>query len=515
MTADERNDSQTTIPLPPAAVETTGRRPEREKQTAPVNSKDVEDKPYSIYSYREKWFIVSVASVAGIFSPFTANIYFPAIPTIAVAFNKSTELINLTVTVYMVLQGVTPMFWGTMADRLGRRPIFLACILVLALACVGLALTPTNAYWLLMLLRCVQAAGSASTIALGAGVIGDIATPSERGGFYGLFNIGPMVGPCIGPVLGGILAQELGWRWIFWFLCILSSACLVFMLLFLPETLRRLVDDGSVMPSKIYRPLIPLVGRGRISLSKERPPPRPFRNPLWLFTYPDVLNLLVLNGFLYAAFYAIIATISTLFEEVYPWLTETEIGLCYLAPGGGMMLGSVLIGRLLDRDYKRFKNLLKQGSGTDREKAAVHEGGSADVNFPVEKARLRIVPILVLLNAAACFGYGWCLQKEVNLAGPLLLSMLQGFVAVAIMSAQQTLLVDLVPTQSSSVTACNNIVRCSLGAISVSVIDIMLKAIRPGWTYTIYGFICLLTVPMTYLAIHIGPRYRAKRYARE
>lgn len=86
-----------------------------------------------------------------------------------------------------------PMIWGTMADRWGRRPMFMGCMLVLSLACVGLALVPTNAYWLLMLLRCLQAAGSASTIALGAGVIADIATRSERGGFFGLFSLGPMV----------------------------------------------------------------------------------------------------------------------------------------------------------------------------------------------------------------------------------------------------------------------------------------------------------------------------------
>lgn len=39
-------------------------------------------------------------------SPLTATIYLPAIPTIADAFNKSVELINLTVTVYMIVQGV-------------------------------------------------------------------------------------------------------------------------------------------------------------------------------------------------------------------------------------------------------------------------------------------------------------------------------------------------------------------------------------------------------------------------
>lgn len=119
-------------------------------------------------------------------SPLASSSYFPAIPTMAQQFHKSIELINLTVTVYMVLQGVGmfytcifrhretiltslagPMVWGPICDRWGRRLVFLACLLILALSCVGLALTPTNAYWLLLLLRCVQAFGSASTIAVG------------------------------------------------------------------------------------------------------------------------------------------------------------------------------------------------------------------------------------------------------------------------------------------------------------------------------------------------------------
>jgi hypothetical protein len=45
--------------------------------------------------------------------------------------------------------------------------MMVACLLTLSLSCVGLALVPTSDYWLLMLLRCLQATGSASTIALG------------------------------------------------------------------------------------------------------------------------------------------------------------------------------------------------------------------------------------------------------------------------------------------------------------------------------------------------------------
>ena len=59
------------------------------------------------------------------------------------------------------------MVWGTLSDRLGRRPITIACLATLSLSCVGLALVPTSAYWLLILLRYIQAAGSASTVALG------------------------------------------------------------------------------------------------------------------------------------------------------------------------------------------------------------------------------------------------------------------------------------------------------------------------------------------------------------
>lgn len=178
-----------------------------------------EEPRYSIYTKKEKWFLVLLIASSGLFryalrqdvcwnsefihfSPLTANVYFPAIPTIAEAFNKSTELINLTVSCvirlcnfkiltclfrlqctwsfkelvrwslagwykYLTCYDLAPMFFGALADAVGRRLIYAACLAILSISCVGLALTPTNAYWLLMVLRCVQAAGSTSTIALG------------------------------------------------------------------------------------------------------------------------------------------------------------------------------------------------------------------------------------------------------------------------------------------------------------------------------------------------------------
>lgn len=85
------------------------------------------------------------------------------------------------------------MLWGPLSDRYGRRPVFLICLFILIGSCIGLALCPTNAFWLLIVLRCLQAGGCASTIALGVGVCGDISTPQERGGFVGFFSALPLV----------------------------------------------------------------------------------------------------------------------------------------------------------------------------------------------------------------------------------------------------------------------------------------------------------------------------------
>src|SRR2546423_596101 len=110
----------------------------------------------------------------------------------------------------MIFQGLAPSFWGPLADSYGRRPILLSTLLVYIFA--NLALAFSRNFAMLMTFRGFQAVGSASTIAIGAGVIGDLAVAQERGGFMGLFGGIRMFGQAIGPVFGGALAQYLGFR---------------------------------------------------------------------------------------------------------------------------------------------------------------------------------------------------------------------------------------------------------------------------------------------------------------
>ncbi|KAF9532127.1 MFS general substrate transporter [Crepidotus variabilis] len=468
------------------------------------------NEPESRFTRPEKWFIVLFAAYVGLFSPLTANIYFPAIPTLSKAFNKSTELINLTVTMYMVLQGVAPMVWGPLSDHVGRRPISAACLLVLSLSCVGLALVPTNAYWLLMLLRCVQAAGSASTIAVGAGVVGDISTRAERGGFFGIFTVGPMIGPAIGPVIGGALTGSLGWRSIFWFLTIAASICFVIIILFQPETLRTRVESGRDNTPIMHKPIIPIIGRKKPLAPRQSPTltPRIAKNPFRIFLNVDVDILLGISALACAVFYGVLASISSLFVQFYPYLTEIDVGLCFLGIGGGMAIGSTVMGKVLDIEYQRIKRTMRNKVGGEEAQASL---AYQEDDFPIELARLRLMPIYVVILAACCAGYGWALEKRVNIALPVVLHFIMGFVSISLMNTSSTLMIDLLPGQSSSVTACSNLTRCTLSAVLVSLIDIIIRSIGAGWTYVLHSGIALLILPLIFLSVRFGPRYRMQR----
>ncbi|KAF2765115.1 MFS general substrate transporter [Teratosphaeria nubilosa] len=452
----------------------------------------------SPYSKREQWIIVSIVALAGLFSPLPANIFFPAIPQLAADFHRSTEDINLTVTIYLVFQGISPMLWGPLGDRVGRRPIFLLCLVVLIGSSIGLALTPTSAYWLLMFLRCFQSGGSASTIALGAGVISDIADIREKGTLFGAFNVGPMLAPVIGPLIGGALSQHLGWRSIFWTLTIASAACLMAILLFLPETMQLPYQDDGRRCNILRRPVLPLIKSRSPETSEDEDrfsPKKASRNPFLPFTYPDVLVVLSFTSIIYAVNYSITATISSSFQSTYPFLTETDLGLCYLPTGAGMLAGSVATGRILDWKYATYKT------------RAVEEQG----DFPIEQARLSTMPIHLIVFVASVVGWAWSIQQKTSIAVPLVLQVILGWTAMASLNTTMTLMIDIMPAQSSGITACVNFARCSLGAVLVSVIDMSTSAIGVGWTYVILGGCSLALLPLFFVEMRFGPRWRVKR----
>lgn len=114
--------------------------------------------PYSVFSQSTRRWTVLLVALAGFFSPLSANIYFPALNYLAHDLNVSLKLINLTITAYLIFQGIVPFIVGDAADKMGRRPVYIAAFVVYLGANIGLALQ--NSYPALLVLRVLQSSGS-------------------------------------------------------------------------------------------------------------------------------------------------------------------------------------------------------------------------------------------------------------------------------------------------------------------------------------------------------------------
>ncbi|KAJ5322037.1 uncharacterized protein N7506_011167 [Penicillium brevicompactum] len=474
--------------------------------------------PFSAFSKKEKVFLVIMVSLASFFSPLSGQIYYPVMPTLVQNYHLTPELINLTITTYMVLQGLAPSFMGTFADTGGRRPAYIIAFAVYTAANIGLALQ--NSFAALLVLRCIQSAGSSGTVAFGYGVIADIATPAERGKYIGPMAGGVMVAPALGPVVGGLLAKFLGWRSVFWFLVVVSGGYLVFFVITMPETARKIVGDGTLAPAQWWRRSVVQwwttrrqtrpsdeehVGEGT-SQHQSWSTRLSFPNPLKSFAILLEWDALIIISYVSLVMFSNIALLTStpnLFGGLYGF-NELQIGLCFLPFGISSCLGAITYGKVIDYNYKRIAQRL--GLPADRRK------GDDLRTFPIEHARLQTVFPVMAVGIAAFIPYGWVLQQRVNLAAPLVLQFIMGFCFVASLNCLNTLLVDLFPEKPATAAAACNLVRCWLGAIGAAVINQMLSGMGWGWCFVFLGLTMAAAMGLLWVEQIYGMGWRENRF---
>ncbi|PQE17372.1 MFS multidrug transporter protein [Rutstroemia sp. NJR-2017a BVV2] len=460
--------------------------------------------PYSIFVSRQKLAIITLASIGAAFSGLAGNIYFPAIPILSRSLNTTPELINLTVTSYMIMQGLSPTIWGALSDVHGRKITYLCTFTVFIGACIGLAETQTFAQ--LVVLRCLQSAGSASTIAVGAGVMGDITTREERGGYMGYFQAGNLVPVALAPVLGGIFAQTVGWRAIFWFLAAFGGTYLILETLLLPETLRSIVGNGSLPTKGIQNSVLKYIHRRRHPelfepektqhslVQAPKAKTVDFLGPIKILFAQESILIIIFLSLYYTAWQMIITCMSTLFSDTYH-LTEIQIGLTFLGNGFGSIVGTLTTGKLLDLHYRRVKN--------------AYSGPPED--FPLEQARFRLLYAFSLLEIAAVITFGWTLDKGVHISVPIICTFALGWAVISIYSVIATYMVDVWTKQSASGTAALNLSRCLIGSGGTAAILPIVRAVGVGWAFTICTGVLVLSLGLVVVQMRWGGKWRRKR----
>ena len=161
---------------------------------------------------RYRWVSLGVVLVGTLMVVLDTTIVNVALPEIRDSLNAG-DGVEWIVTAYLLAVAVSQPATGWLADRYGRKRVFvwsLACFTVASLAC---ALAPSLG--VLVVFRVLQGLGGGAMMPVGMAIVFEVFPPDRRGQAMGIWGVAAMAGPTIGPTLGGYLVTSVSWHWLF------------------------------------------------------------------------------------------------------------------------------------------------------------------------------------------------------------------------------------------------------------------------------------------------------------
>lgn len=265
----------------------------------------------------------SIAILAGLsmVGPLAIDTYLPSFPAIASTFGVSAVLVQQTLSLYLLAFALMTLFYGTMSDSFGRRPVLLWALAIYIAASLGAAWAPSFG-WLLFF-RMLQGAVAGAGSVIGQAIVRDRFSGAEaqRALSYILTVFG--LAPAIAPILGGWLQVTFGWRAIFVFLALFGALMMVVCYRALPESLAPELRH----PFKLRL----IAGHYRDALRNRR-----------------FLLLGFANAFAFGGFALYVGSAANFVMSILH-LPETAFGWLFIPLITGLMIGSTLSGRYAAR----------------------------------------------------------------------------------------------------------------------------------------------------------------------
>ncbi len=159
-----------------------------------------------------------------------------ALPYMQGSLSASLDQINWVLTSYIVASAIMTAPIGWVADRFGRKQLFVICAAGFTVASVlcGLAQHIEQ----MVAFRLLQGAFGAALVPLSQSVLLDSYSAEERGSAMAIWGIGVMLGPIMGPTLGAWLTENYSWHWVFFINLPIGILTVIGLMLFMPETER-------------------------------------------------------------------------------------------------------------------------------------------------------------------------------------------------------------------------------------------------------------------------------------
>jgi len=160
-----------------------------------------------------------------------------ALPYMQGSLSASLDQINWVLTSYIVASAIMTAPIGWVAERFGRKRLFIACAAGFTVASIlcGLAQSIVQ----MVGFRLLQGAFGAALVPLSQSVMLDSYSAEERGSAMAIWGIGVMLGPIMGPTLGAWLTDNYSWHWVFFINLPVGIFTVIGLMVFMEETKRQ------------------------------------------------------------------------------------------------------------------------------------------------------------------------------------------------------------------------------------------------------------------------------------
>jgi MFS transporter, DHA2 family, multidrug resistance protein len=187
-----------------------------------------------------------------------------ALPHMMASMSATRETINWVLTSYIVASAIAIPITGWLADRVGRRRLFILSVIAFTISSMLCAMAQNLPE--MVLFRAIQGVSGAFLAPIAQAVMFDINPPEKHARAMAMFGMGVMIGPILGPVLGGWLTDNFNWRWVFLVNLPVGALCALLLIRFMPKleiTKRRFDIFGFVLLALALGSLQLMLDRGQ------------------------------------------------------------------------------------------------------------------------------------------------------------------------------------------------------------------------------------------------------------
>jgi EmrB/QacA subfamily drug resistance transporter len=186
-------------------------------------------------SHRRRMLVLSICCLSLLIVSLDNTVLNVALPSMQKELHASVSGLQWTIDAYTLVLASLLMLAGSTADRIGRRKVFLAGLVIFTLGSLLCSLAPN--LQALVAFRMVQAVGGSMLNPVAMSIITNTFTERrERARAIGVWGATVGISMSLGPVIGGLLVDSVGWRAIFWVNIPVGVAALLLTLRYVPES---------------------------------------------------------------------------------------------------------------------------------------------------------------------------------------------------------------------------------------------------------------------------------------